>query len=132
MAMMFASLAKTPLAALSRPCCGVIGKTIVVTLPGSVKGALENFHAILDVLQHAVDLASGSSGESFHSKMNDINSSQLPSSTPVHHHHHHRHSCGKAHHEHKPHSGKSDGIGVPGKEMSAAFFPSTQTNPPTS
>ena len=50
------SLKITPLAALSRPVCGTINKTLVITLPGSQKGALENFESVASVLPHALDL----------------------------------------------------------------------------
>jgi molybdenum cofactor biosynthesis protein B len=54
-----AGFAKTPLAALSRSLAGVRGKTLIVNLPGSVKGATESLEAVLPVLGHAIRLLRG-------------------------------------------------------------------------
>lgn len=51
-----ASLKITPHAMLSRAAAGIRRKTLIVNLPGSPKGALENFEVIAQVLPHAVDL----------------------------------------------------------------------------
>ena len=58
-AMRAASLAVTPMAALSRAVAGVRGRTLVVNLPGSPRGAVENLAAVLPVLRHAVDQLHG-------------------------------------------------------------------------
>lgn len=50
------SLKITPLAALSRSVCGARGKTLVINLPGSVRGARENLAAIARTLPHAISL----------------------------------------------------------------------------
>ncbi len=55
-AMRFASLKKTPHAMLSRGVAGMRGKTLIVNLPGSPRGAVENLEVILPVLEHAVAL----------------------------------------------------------------------------
>jgi molybdopterin biosynthesis enzyme MoaB len=52
------SLKKTPHAMLSRAVAGIRGRTLIVNLPGSPKGALENLQTILPVLPHAVQLLS--------------------------------------------------------------------------
>jgi molybdopterin adenylyltransferase len=57
-AMRAASLQITPHAMLSRATAGIRGRTLVVNLPGSPKGALENLQIILPVLPHAVQLLS--------------------------------------------------------------------------
>lgn len=46
--------ASSPRAYLSRGVAGTIGRTIVVTLPGSPRGATEQFEAICDLLPHAL------------------------------------------------------------------------------
>jgi molybdenum cofactor synthesis domain-containing protein len=55
-AMRAASLRVTPHAMLSRAAAGIRRRTLIVNLPGSPKGALENFQVILPVLPHAVQL----------------------------------------------------------------------------
>ena len=55
-AMRAASLKVTPHAMLSRIVTGMRGKTIIINLPGSPKGAVENLQVILSVLPHAVQL----------------------------------------------------------------------------
>ncbi|MFN7946742.1 MAG: MogA/MoaB family molybdenum cofactor biosynthesis protein [Blastocatellia bacterium] len=56
------SLKITPLAALSRAVCGIRGRTLIINLPGSVRGARENLAAIARVIPHAVELLAGSAG----------------------------------------------------------------------
>ena len=58
-AMMQASLAKTPTAAVSRAVAGTLGRTIVITLPGSRKAVSENLAAILPALGHALEKLHG-------------------------------------------------------------------------
>ncbi len=58
-AMRAESLKKTPHAMLSRSAAGIRGRTLIVNLPGSPKGALENLQTILPVLPHAVQLLTG-------------------------------------------------------------------------
>ena len=55
-AMRAASLQITAHAMLSRGIAGVRGRTIILNLPGSPKGALENLEVVLPVLLHAVRL----------------------------------------------------------------------------
>ena len=58
-AMRAAGRRSTPLAALSRSVVGVVGRTLVVNLPGSPKGAVESLDAILDILPHALETLAG-------------------------------------------------------------------------
>lgn len=55
-AMRAESLKITPHAMLSRIVTGIRGKTMIINLPGSPKGAVENLQVVLPVLPHAVQL----------------------------------------------------------------------------
>jgi molybdopterin adenylyltransferase len=46
----------TPFAILSRSFGAVVGRTLVLALPGSPRGALESLDAVAVVLQHAVEM----------------------------------------------------------------------------
>lgn len=58
-AMMQESLKKTPHAMLSQAFCGILGKTIVIAVPGSMKASSENIQAITPALKHALDKLHG-------------------------------------------------------------------------
>lgn len=62
-AMLAASLAKTPHAAISRAVAGVLGKSIIINLPGSRKAVLENLAAVLPALPHALDKLHGDTAD---------------------------------------------------------------------
>jgi len=47
------------MAALSRAMAGVRGRTLIVNVPGSVKGATESLDAVMPMLGHAVRLLHG-------------------------------------------------------------------------
>lgn len=55
-AMRAASLKITPHAMLSRVVAGIRKKTLIINLPGSPKGAVENLQVVTPVLPHAVQL----------------------------------------------------------------------------
>ena len=53
------SCAVTPRAMLSRGIAGIRGKSLIVNLPGSPKGAVENLSFVLDHLAHGLDMLNG-------------------------------------------------------------------------
>jgi len=55
-AMRAVSLKITPHAMLSRIVTGIRKKTLIINLPGSPKGAVENLQVVLPVLEHAIKL----------------------------------------------------------------------------
>ena len=48
------SMGKTPHAMISRAVAGVRGRTLIINLPGSPKGAIENLEAVLPAIPHAI------------------------------------------------------------------------------
>lgn len=58
-AMRYASLQITPRAMLSRAAAGILGRTLIVNLPGSPKAARENLAAILPALEHGLTMLRG-------------------------------------------------------------------------
>lgn len=62
-AMRVASLAKTPLAMISRAVSGVRKKTLIVNLPGSPRGAIENLEAVWPAIPHALQKIQGDMGD---------------------------------------------------------------------
>ena len=52
-------LKKTKRACLSRGISGIKGKTIIINLPGSKKGATESLEAVIDQIPHAVLMMEG-------------------------------------------------------------------------
>ncbi|HEY9287870.1 MAG TPA: MogA/MoaB family molybdenum cofactor biosynthesis protein [Candidatus Dormibacteraeota bacterium] len=53
-AMRAAGLKKTPHAMLSRSLAGVIGRTLVLALPGSPRGVLDSLDAVLEAIPHGL------------------------------------------------------------------------------
>jgi gephyrin len=51
---------------MSRPVAGVRNKTLIITLPGSPKGAKENLEAIIKLLPHACVQAAGADSRAIH------------------------------------------------------------------
>ncbi|WML33863.1 MogA/MoaB family molybdenum cofactor biosynthesis protein [Clostridium sp. OS1-26] len=62
-AMRSASLKITPKAMLSRAVSGIRGETLIVNLPGSPKGAVENLQVVLPALPHGIEILTGKASE---------------------------------------------------------------------
>ena len=86
---------------MARPVAGVRDKTLILTLPGSPKGARENLEAVIHQLAHACQQAAGADSRSLHvggtQKLEQEAGIAKPPVTSVgagHHHHHHHHDHG--------------------------------------
>ncbi|KAF5025826.1 hypothetical protein F66182_2159 [Fusarium sp. NRRL 66182] len=103
--MLAASLTVTPFAMMSRPAAGVRNSTIIVTLPGSPKGARENLQAIIKTLPHACIQAAGGNSRALHSggvkkleaEAGLTDGKAQPAATGHGHGHHHHHGHGHDH-----------------------------------
>lgn len=103
---------------MSRPVAGVRNKSLIVTLPGSPKGAKENLESIINLIPHACIQAAGANSRAIHAggvKKLEAEagvSPVQPSNANHHHHHHHHHSHAHNHaHGHaipKPHTSPED------------------------
>jgi molybdopterin adenylyltransferase len=62
-AMRMQSLAITPKAMLSRSIAGIRGDTLIINLPGSPKGAVENLQFILPAIPHGISILTGEASE---------------------------------------------------------------------
>jgi gephyrin len=95
-AMLQGSLKSTPMGALARPVCGLTSSNcIVVTVPGSPKGAKENLEALLPILPHALKLASGESSRQLHAKEPPAQQPEPSTSHSSHAHSHGHHPAPK-------------------------------------
>ncbi len=89
---------QTSVAVMSRPVAGVRKRTIIITLPGSPKGAQENLRSVLKQLPHACKQAAGEDSRAAHAggvesleKIAGIGK-PIPSTSHSHQHAHaHRH-----------------------------------------
>ncbi|TVY41082.1 Gephyrin [Lachnellula subtilissima] len=102
--MLAASLAVTPFALMSRPVAGVRNKTLIITLPGSPKGAKENLQSILKLLPHACQQAVGADSRTLHAggvkkleKEAGVSAGHQPHSHAPDHSHGHSHDHGHSH-----------------------------------
>ena len=74
-AMRAESMKVTPRGCLSRAAAGIRGRTLIVNLPGSEKAAKENLLAVLDSVEHGIDML--------------LSSGSADCAQDAHHHHHH-------------------------------------------
>jgi molybdopterin adenylyltransferase len=58
-AMRFKGAQKNPMAWLARGVAGLKSSTLIVNLPGSLRGAVESLESILDLLAHGMEIAAG-------------------------------------------------------------------------
>lgn len=107
---------------MSRPVAGVRDKSLIITLPGSPKGAKENLEAVIKLLPHACIQAAGANSRAIHaggvkkleaeagvSSGNKQPETQAGHSHSHHHHHHdHTHAHGHGHVIPKAHTSPSD------------------------
>lgn len=89
---------------MARPVAGVRNKTVILTLPGSPKGAKENLEAVLKLLPHACQQAAGADSRSLHAGgVKKLEQDAGVSSSASGHSHDHSHSHSRSHghsHEH--------------------------------
>ena len=102
---------------MSRPVAGVRNKTVILTLPGSPKGAKENLQSVLKLLPHACQQAAGVDSRSLHaggirklekeaglsvvaSGQHSDDRSNYNGQPHNHHHHHHHHGSHNHSHGH--------------------------------
>ncbi|KAJ5636361.1 MoeA C-terminal domain IV [Penicillium longicatenatum] len=96
--MIAASLKVTLFAMMARPVAGVRDKSLIITLPGSPKGAMENLEAVVKLLPHACIQSAGANSRTLHAGgMKKLESDAGVSSDNHHHHHHHHHAHGHGH-----------------------------------
>jgi gephyrin len=82
---------------MSRPVAGVRNKTVIITLPGSPKGAEENLKAVIKTLPHACLQAAGADSRSLHSGGVKKLEADAGISSGHTHNHHHDHGHGHSH-----------------------------------
>ncbi|KAI4096838.1 MAG: hypothetical protein LQ344_000637 [Seirophora lacunosa] len=102
-------------AVMSRPVAGVRNKTIIITLPGSPKGAKENLLSILKQLPHACKQAAGEDSRVAHAggvkALEQEARTGTTKASMSHHHHQQGHAHHHSHHGHavpKAHTSPED------------------------
>jgi gephyrin len=112
---------------MSRPVAGVRRNTIILTLPGSPKGAKENLQSVIKLLPHACLQASGADSRSLHAggvKKLEKDSGLSSGSGHQTHSHSHDHSHGHSHTH-----GHSHGHAMPVRHTAPSENP--RSNDPT-
>ncbi|KAF2873375.1 hypothetical protein BDV95DRAFT_566843 [Massariosphaeria phaeospora] len=105
--MLASSYSVTPFALMARPVAGVRKKTLVLTLPGSPKGAKENLESVLKLLPHACIQAAGAESRPLHAGgvkkleadagVSSGGMGEVPGGEHSHHHSHPRHDHSHGH-----------------------------------
>ena len=73
------SMEKTPHAMISRAIAGIRGKCLIINLPGSPKGAVENLEAVWTAIPHAVAKIQGDQGDCAETTARRHNTSKIVS-----------------------------------------------------
>ncbi|KAK3487634.1 MoaB/Mog domain-containing protein [Neurospora hispaniola] len=110
--MLAASLQVTPFAMMSRPVAGVRNGTVIITLPGSPKGAKENLQAVIKMLPHACMQAAGANSRALHK--GGVKKLEQEAGVEGGGGRGHGHGHGHSHHDHSEHRGGGGGCGVHG------------------
>jgi len=96
---------------MARPVAGVRNRSLIVTLPGSPRGARENLESIIKQLPHACQQAAGADSRTLHvggtqRLEKEAGLQRGVQDTSVHGHHHHSHDHSHSHgHSHGGHAG---------------------------
>ena len=93
---------------MSRPVAGVRNKTLILTLPGSPKGAKENLASVIKQLPHACQQAAGADSRTLHAgglQQLEKDASVSSGASGHNHHHDHSHSHGHGHGHGHGHAG---------------------------
>ncbi|EMD95497.1 hypothetical protein COCHEDRAFT_1190753 [Bipolaris maydis C5] len=133
--MLTTSYAVTPFALMARPVAGVRKQTLILTLPGSPKGAKENLEAVLKLLPHACLQAAGAESRPLHAggvkkleKDAGVSSGSAPTAGTGggcgHHHHGHGGHVGpKAHTKPEERPQSNDPSSGPTKRYRSSPYP---------
>jgi len=132
--MLAASLEVTPFAMMARPVAGVRKNTIIITLPGSPKGAKENLQAVLKLLPHACTQAAGENSRTAHAggtqrleKEAGVSAGTARSKEPHTHTHTHKHDHSHSHNH--SHNHGHGGHQVPKAHTSPSERPPQSNDP---
>lgn len=83
---------------MARPVAGVRNKTVILTLPGSPKGATENLEAVIKQLAHACQQAAGFDSRALHAGgVQKLERDAGIEKKPGHRHHQHSHNHAHSH-----------------------------------
>lgn len=124
---------------MARPVAGVRDKSLIITLPGSPKGAMENLEAVVKLLPHACVQAAGANSRNLHAGgmqrlENDAGVTSTTTTTATitqtqshshnhHHHHHHHHATPKVHTSAAKHPQSNNPYAGPNQRHRASPYP---------